>query len=565
MTNASLPATTYEFLKLTWEQIQPYFEALEAHPLTPDTLDEWMAEWAQVGKLLDESYWYLWAETTRDTLDPSREDRFHHFLSNLQEPALEAEQRIKQKLLDSGLQPDRFDAPLRNLDAEVRLFSEFNLPLLTEEQKIGNEYDRIRGLQTVTWNGQQATLTELLMEQLNPDRAAREHAWRVSMDRWLVDREGFNDLWTRFTDLRQQIAHNAGLPNYRAFRWRQMLRLDYTPEDCEVFHESVEKIVVPASERILERRRQRLGYESMRPWDVEVDPSGLPLHPFHSVEELEQKTARVLEHLDPELAGYFDIMRREGLLDLENRPGKMPSSYCATYPVLKRPFLLMNVVGTHEDVMTLFHELGHAFHSFENTRLPYHDQLRIGTEFHEVAAITMELLAAPYLVEGGFYDERDAGRARILHLETMLRWWPYIAVVDAFQHWAHTHPHAASEPDNCDSKWAELWARFMRGEDWNGLDDAMKTGWHRKLHIFRVPFYYIDYGLAQLGAVQIWQRARENPDAALQQYKHALSLGGTLSLRELYEAAGGKLAFDADTFARAVELIEATIEELEAM
>ena len=561
---AVLPATTDEFLKLTWAHIQPYYEELETCDLTPDTLDDWMDDWAIVGKLLDEGYWYLWAETTRDTVDAAREERFHNFLTNLQEPAHAAEQRLKQKLLDSGLKPDRFEAPLRNLRAEVELFSEANLSVLTEDQKLGNEYDRVRGMQSVDWNGKPTTLVEMLMEQHNRDRTVREGAWRLSMERWLADRETFNDLWAQFTDLRTQIAVNAGLPDFRAFRWIQMLRHDYTPEDCETFHDSIEKVVVPAAERVLERRRQHFGYELMRPWDVEVDPSGdKPLRPFHTVAELEHKTSHTLQCVDPQLAGYFEIMRREHLLDLDNRPGKMPSSYCATYPVKARPFLLMNVVGTNEDVMTLFHELGHAFHSFENTVLPYHDQLRIGTEFHEVAAITMELLTAPYLVEGGFYDETDAARARILHLEGMLRWWPYIAVVDAFQHWAHTHPVELIKPDACDAKWAELWARFMRGEDWSGLDEAMKTGWQRKLHIFRSPFYYIDYGLAQLGAVQIWSQARENQKTAVQQYKYALGLGGTVSLPELFTAAGAKLAFDADTLAQAVDLIEGTIDALQ--
>jgi oligoendopeptidase F len=560
---ATLPATTDAFLALEWAQIQPYFDELEATPLSEANLGQWMADWARVGKLVDEGYWYLWVQTTRDTLDAEAEVRFLRFLSDLQEPALAAEQRLKLKLLESGLKPDQFEAPMRNLRAQADLFREANLPLLTQTEELGGEYDRIRAAQTVTWNGEEITLVKLSLEQYNPDRSVRERAWRASMERCLADREAINEVWARSMHLRREIAANADLPNYRAYRWQQMLRLDYTPEDCERFHDAVERVVVPAAERVLERRRKRLGYATMRPWDVEVDASGRPpLHPFTDVPDLETKAARVLECLDPQLANYFRIMQREELLDLENHPGKMPSSYCATYPVQRRPYLFMNVVGTHDDVMTLFHELGHAFHSFENTHLPYHDQLHIGTEFHEVAAITMELLAAPYLVEGGFYTPEEAAHARITHLETMLRWWPYIAVVDAFQHWAHTQAEAACDPHQCDAKWAELWGRFMRGEDWSGLDDAMETGWHRKLHIFREPFYYIDYGLAQLGAVQIWARALENPQAAIQQYKSALALGGTVSLLELFEAAGARLAFDADAFAEAVDLIERTIDEL---
>lgn len=561
-----LPANSHDFLKLTWRQIKPYFDELEAQPLDPTTLSQWMEDWACVGKLLDECYWYLWVQTTLDTLDDSVEQRFLTFLGEIQEPAQSAEQRLKQKLLDSGLKPDRYEAPLLNLQAEATLFREANLPLLTEEHRLGQEYDRIRARQTVNWQGEDTTLIQLAMVQHEPDRAVREKAWRLSMERTLEDRAALNALWAGLMPLRQKLAANADVPDYRAYRWGQMLRLDYTPQDCETFHRSIEQVVVPAAERALERRRLALGVDSIRPWDVEVDPPGKPaLYPFQSVAELEAKTEYVLQCLDPALAEYFQIMRREKLLDLDNRKGKMPSSYCASYPVQARPFLFMNVVGTHEDVVTLFHELGHAFHTFENTHLPYHDQLRIGTEFHEVAAITMEFLSAPYLVEGGFYDEAAAAHARVMHLETMLRWWPYIAVVDAFQHWAYTHAEAACDPANCDAAWADLWARFMRGEDWSGLDEAMKTGWQRKLHIFRNPFYYIDYGLAQLGAAQIWRRALADEGDAIARYKYGLSLGGTVPLPKLYEAAGAKLAFDADTLAEAVSLMEGTIAELTAV
>jgi len=564
MMHTWLPANSHDFLKLSWMQVKPYFDELEGRTLDAGTLAAWMADWARVGKLLDESYWYLWVQTTLDTRDPALETRFITFLSAIHEHAQTAEQRLKRKLLDSGLKPDRYDAPLRNLRAEADLFRPANLPLLTEEHRLGHEYDRIRAGQTVTWNGVETSLVQLALALHEPDRALREQAWRLSMARTLQDRAALNDLWTQLMPLRGQIAANAGLPDYRAYRWGQMLRLDYTPADCETFHRSIEAVVVPAAERALERRRVRLGVDSIRPWDVDVDPPGSPpLYPFQSVEELAAKAETVLECLDPQLAEYFRVMRREGLLDLDNRPGKMPSSYCATYPVRARPFLFMNVVGTHEDVVTLFHELGHAFHAFENARLPYHDQMRIGTEFHEVAAITMELLAAPYLVEGGFYTPHEAAHARVTHLETMLRWWPYIAVVDAFQHWAYTHADAACDPAECDAAWADLWARFMRGEDWRGLDDAMTTGWQRKLHIFRNPFYYIDYGLAQLGAVQIWARAQHDEADAIARYKHALSLGGTVSLPKLYEAAGARLAFDADTFAAAVAVIERAIAELD--
>ncbi len=562
----ALPDTNLEFLDWTWQQIEPYFRDLEKRPLNIDTLTDWIADWGLLGKHLDEAYWRLWVETTRDTLNEQIQGRFETFLEEIQELAHTAEQRLKQKLLSSGLVPDQFEEPLRSIAAEARIFHPDSLPLLTREHHLGSEYDRIRSLQSVMWEGEETTLVQLEMLGHDPDRAKRERAWRLGSERFLADRPALNEIWVQIMKLRQQIAANAGLPDYRAYRWQQMLRLDYTPQDCETFHESIEQVVVPAAERALERRRKRLHLDSLRPWDLDVEPPDYPaLRPFQTVDELENIASSIFYYLDPDFGDYFEIMRREGLLDLDNRPGKMPSSYCATFGIEERPFVLMNVVGSNEDVMTLFHECGHAFNSFEFAVLPHHTQLRFGTEFHEVAAITMELLAAPYLSQshGGFYSEADAARARIQHLEGMLRWWPYIAVVDAFQHWVYTHIEAACDPAQCDAQWAQLWGRFMKGEDWSGLDEAMMTGWHRKLHIFRSPFYYIDYGLAQLGAVQIWKRALEDEQQAIEDYRHALSLGGTASLPELFEAAGAKLAFDTATMSEAVDLIERTIAALE--
>ncbi len=562
----TLPQTTPEFLSWTWEQIEPFYAALETAPLTAATLDEWIAQWGRVGKHIDEAYWRLWADTTLHTLDDAVQAHFETFLRDVHGPAQIAETRLKRKLLASGLQPANFEAPLRNMQAEETIFREANLPLLIDEIQLGNAYDRVRSVQTVEWEGQETTLIQMAQVNFDPQRERREQAWRLSMARFLEDRAALNDLWTQLVDLRARIAAQADLPNYRAFRWQQMLRLDYTPDDCERFHDAVEQVVVPAARRALERRRQRLGIDSVRPWDVEIEPPvRSALRPFDSVAVLEQRIGAIFSQLDPQLGAYFQTMQRENLLDLENRKGKMPSSYCATYPNARRPFVFMNVVGTHEDVMTLLHECGHAFHSFEATHLPHHEQLRIGTEFHEVAATAMELLAAPYLGAdcGGFYDPAELARAQAEHLDIMLRFWPYVAVVDAFQHWAHTHPQDARDPAQCDHRWSTLWGRFMQGEDWSGLDDAMMTGWHRKLHIFRSPFYYIDYGLAQLGAVQIWKRAQYDLPGAIQQYRAALALGGTRSLPDLFAAAGGRLAFDVTAFSEAVEMIESMLAELE--
>jgi oligoendopeptidase F len=332
------------------------------------------------------------------------------------------------------------------------------------------------------------------------------------------------------------------------------------------FHQAIEKVAVPAARRLYAKRQKQLGLDKLRPWDLYVDPLGREaLKPYQTITELEDKVSTIFHRVDPELGGYFDIMRTKGLLDLDNRKGKAPGAYCNNYDMVRLPFISENAVGLHADVATLLHESGHAFHVFEEAHLPYYHQLQVGMEFNEVASMAMELLASPYLVasEGGFYSEKEAARARVEHLEEDIVFWPYMAVVDAFQHWAYTRPVAAADPDNCDQKWAELRQRFSIGVDWSGLEDIMVTGWQSKQHIFEVPFYYVEYGLASLGAFQVWRNALKDQKAAVAAYRRALALGGTVPLPKLYETAGARFAFDAKTLQEAVGLAEEMIEKLE--
>jgi oligoendopeptidase F len=367
-------------------------------------------------------------------------------------------------------------------------------------------------------------------------------------------------------EVRGRLAKNAGLTDYRTYRWTQLLRFDYAPEQCAQFHRSIKEVAVPATRYLHEKRRQELGLSSLRPWDLYINLDGRkPLHPFDWVSELEEGVARIFRQLDPELGRYFEIMRQEGLLDLDNRKGKAPGGYCTDYPVSGRPFIFMNAVGIQEDVQTLIHEGGHAFHVFESNDLPYFQQKRVGLEFMEVASTAMELLAAPYLTkdQGGFYSQAEAARARIEFLDTAICFWPYMAVVDAFQHWVYENHQAASDPANCDARWAALWGQFMADEEWGGLEEELVTGWQRKLHIIQDPFYYIEYGLAQLGAFQIWRNSLDDQRATIAAYRKALSMGGTVSLPQLYALAGAKFAFDAKTLQEAVDLGIETILTLE--
>jgi oligoendopeptidase F len=374
--------------------------------------------------------------------------------------------------------------------------------------------------------------------------------------------------------VRAKIAHNADKPSYREFAWQQKLRFDYTPDDCKSFHKAIEEAVVPAATRIYEKRKQALGLEVLRPWDLTdgwyghptPDPRVPPLKPFTDIGELKSRVSVIFHKVDPVLGGYFDTLLKEGLTDLQNRKNKAPGAFCTSFTSIRRPFVFVNAVGIHDDVITTLHESGHSFHIFETANIPYIQQLAVPTEFAEVASMGMELLASPYLTrdDGGFYSASEAARARIEHLERNILFWPFMAVVDAFQHWAYENPAAGDDPAQCDAHWSELWRRFLPGVDWSGLEDVRCTGWHRKLHIHQLPFYYVEYGLAQLGAVQIFGNALEDQAAAVAAYRKALALGGTATLPELFKATGAKFAFDAGTLQRAVGLMEKTIAELEA-
>lgn len=563
----TLPQEATTMSRWSWSQIEPYYNNLASRPLDPHTVTSFLSDWTRLSERVNEIQQRLYVATTCNTADQEAEEQFNKFLDEIYPAVQDAEQRLKEKLLDSHLEPAGFDMPLRNMRAEAALFRPENLPLFTEETKLCAQYDKIVGAQTVQWDGQEVTLAQLQPAYQNPDRPLREQAWRLAAQRQLADREAINALWQKFLSLRQQVAANANLEDYRAFCWQKLYRFDYTPDDCRLFHEAIEAEVVPAAKRIYEKRRQRLGVEALRPWDLDVDPLGRsPLRPFQNELDLQTKCAAVFHHLDPQLAVYFDTMVGEGLLDLDNRKNKAPGGYCTGFAAAKRPFIFMNAVGLHDDVQTLLHEAGHAFHVFETTGLPYYQQLQVGEEFGEVGSMAMELLGTPYLsAEGSFYSEAETARARIEHLEQIILFWPYMAVVDAFQHWVYENPAKAMDPANCDARWTALWQRFMPGVDWSGLEPEMMTGWQRKLHIHQAPFYYIEYGLAQLGSVQVWRNSLADEARAVARYRQALALGGTVPLPELYNTAGARFAFDAPTLRAAVELIEETVAALESV
>ena len=528
----NLPSSLDELMALTWAQLEPLYARLLEAEIGADNVDAWLVDWSRLGEAVYEQNNRLAVATTVNTADKEAERRYQENIDTIITPSRPYEQKLQEKLLASGLAPAGMEIPIRNMRTEAALYREINLPLLAEEQKLSNEYDKIIGAQTAGWNGKERTFTEMqkmLVEE--KDREVREVSWRLVRERVLADKSAIHDLWRKLFALRQQIATNAGKADYRAYVWEQKARFDYSPTDCKVFHTSIEKVVVPAASRVYERRKRKLGIDSIRPWDEYVDPLGRPaLRPFRRVTQLSSGVANIFDHLDPALGQIFRMMIAENLLDLKSRKHKTEGAYCTFFEFSRKPFILMNAVGIHYDVQTLLHESGHAFHSLEAANLPYLMQRNAPMEFQEIASLGMEMLAAPYLTDSGLYSPAEAARARIESLEDILLGWPYMALVDAFQHWMYENPSRAADPKKCDAKWNKLFERFLPDVDYSGIEVYLPTQWHRQSHIMQSPFYYIEYGMAQLGAVQIWANALKDQAAAVQAYRHALSLGATASL-----------------------------------
>ncbi len=558
----ALPHDATGLMNWSWTDIEPYYDDLAKRSLSDDSVPRFLSDWTRIGDLVEEIFSRMHVATTVNTADQEAEKRFHRFLDQVYPKLEQAEHTLKEKVLAANVALPGFEMPLLRMRVEAELFREENLPIMVEEHKLSMEYDKLIGAQTVQWEGKEITLSQLRPVYQSIDRQQRESAWRIAAARQLQDREAISALWLQFLALRTKMATNAGFSEYRSFRWKQLQRFDYQPEDCKRFHQAIEEVVTPAASRIYERRKKLLGLDALRPWDLSVDPLGrAPLKPFRDIREFQTAASAIFHRVDPDLGSYFALMVREDLLDLENRKNKAPGGYCTEFAAARRPFIFMNAVGIHDDVQTILHEAGHAFHAFERSELPYSQQRQVGMEFAEVASMSMELLAAPYLGQeyGGYYAERDAARARVEHLERSILFWSYMAVVDAFQHWVYENPSESGEASACDAQWAALWRRFMPEVDWSGLEEELKTGWLNKLHIHTVPFYYVEYGLAQLGAIQVWGNALHDQSGAIAAYRRALSLGGTVPLPALFQAAGARFAFDADILRTAISLMERQI------
>jgi oligoendopeptidase F len=563
----ALPETAEAFKNAAWQDVAPFYEELVARPLDRQTADEWLGDWSRFESLLAEAAALANFAYCVNTADREAEAAHLRFYSEIDPQADEQRTKLQRRLVELDYVKPGLETTVRKFRNQMEIFSEANVPLFGELAKLSTAYAKTVGAMTVDWDGQEKTPPQMLPYLEDGDRAIRERAFRAMFKPYIEQRGELAGIFDRMYELRQHVAKNAGFDNYRDYVHREKNRFDYTPDDCFRFHEAVETAVRPAIERLQEVRRRHLGVDRLRPWDSNVDPKGRPaLKPYAKVGDLISHASSVFGHVDPEFRTYFQTMADAGLLDLENRKGKAPGGFCDSLPVRKLPLIFMNAVGIDEDVRTLLHESGHSFHVFEAARLPLFFQRHTGSEMAEVASMSMELLASPYVdrTHGGYYSEADAQRARRALLERAVLFFTHCASVDAFQQWIYTDPDG-SDAAARDRKWLELRRRF-EGDvvDWSGLDAERVARWYLQPHFFEYPFYYIEYGIAQLGALQVWRNSLRDRGEAVRKYREALALGGTKSLPELYSAAGARLIFDADGMRELIDLAEETLSGLDA-
>ena len=569
----TLPDSVDALDVLSWSSYTPFVEALQNHPLSEENIEDWLQQWSQLTRLINEAYTQKEIAYSADTRDAAAEAAYNTMVEEVVPEWTRANQALRMKFLETGHETDEIRLFVRDLRNEVELFREENVALQTELTKLGTRYDKLTGGLMVDWGGEEKNLSQMVPFLQTADRKVREKAWRVMLSAWESIRGDLDTLFLEMLAIRKRIAANAGFSDFRAYQFRALGRFDYTPADCETFHDAIESVVVPLAAQILAKSRRLQGISETRPWDWFPEQSianltagdDEPLAPYQTEEELIQAGIDMFHNLDPVLGSYFSDMAEFGQLDLQSRPGKAMGGYCATLHLQNRAFIFMNGVGTNDTVQTLLHEAGHAFHAYESQK-PLIWQEHAPMEFCEVAAMSMEKLAAPYLLKekGGFYSKRDAAHAFIDHLQNTILFLPYMATVDAFQHWLYTTETEITAAD-LDQKWLELEQRFLSEIDYGDALEYQKSGWHRKLHIFQVPFYYIEYGMAQIGALQIWRNSLEHGEAAaLAGYRNALQKGGTLTLPELFAEAKIEFRFDRELLTQLGQLIESQVIALSA-
>ena len=549
-----------------WPQIAPLFDQLGRQGAAANDVqkfERWLLDWSELSAALDEEAARRNIAMTCHTDNAEAERAYLHFVEQV-EPQLKPRQFALEQLYAAHPQREnltkaRYEVFDRDVANHVQLFCPENVALETEEAKLGQHYQKLIGAQTVNFRGEEKTLVQMSRYLEEPDRALRQEAWQLVAQRRLQDVDKCEAIFDELVNLRNQIARNAGFDNYLEFIFRQKGRFDYTPADCVKFHDAIESEIMPVVREIQNERRRKLNLEKLRPWDLAVDLlNRAPLKPFADVGDMVARTQKIFNSLDAELAANFREMQDKRLLDLDNRKGKAPGGYQSTLAEARVPFIFMNAVGVQRDVETILHEAGHAFHAQATHGEDLYPYRSAPIEFCEVASMAMELIGNEFIEE--FYAPAEAARARKTHLEGIIGFFPWMAVVDGFQHWIYTHPgHTRAERK---AAYLRLMDRFSGDVDYSGFEEVRAHSWHRQLHIFLYPFYYVEYGIAQLGALQVWANSKANKSKALNDYKKSLTLGGSRPLPELFAAAGCKLEFSAQTIRPLIQLASSETQKL---
>jgi oligoendopeptidase F len=536
-------------LNIKWETLEPLYKDLVERPISSvEELEHWMLDRSELEAALEEDFAWRYIRMTCDTNSEEKLQAFQYFATEIEPKAAPYSNELNKKLVASeffsDLDQDKYFIYLRGVKRSLELFREENIPLQTEIQVEQQKYQSISGSMSVHLGDNEYTLEQAAVLLKDTNRNKRQEAWEKITGRRLQEKEKLNDLFDHLRVLRHKVALNAGFENYRDYMFQAMGRFDYTPQDCYAFHEAIELEIVPILREHAEQRQQALGLDSLRPWDMDVNTSGKPaLKPFNNGEELIEKSIQCFRNINSYLGERLEIMKDNNLFDVESRKGKAPGGY--NYPLSETgaPFIFMNSANTFRDLTTMVHEGGHAVHTFQTADLELNDFKHCPSEVAELASMSMELISMDKW-DVFFDNEEDLKRAKRDQLVDVLKTLPWVAVVDQFQHWIYTNPdHLASERA---AAWLKIYEPFGAGfADWNGLEEAEANLWQKQLHIFEIPFYYIEYGFAQLGAIAVYKNYKENPEKALEQYLSALKLGYTKTIKEIYETAGIQFDFSA--------------------
>ncbi len=532
----------------SWEKIKPYFEDLLSRELNDlKGFKQWLADRSELDAVLEEDAAWRYIKMTIDTRDKALSEAYTFFVTKIQPELAPYEDKLNHKMVKcvffSELNNDpAYQIYFRSVKTAIDLFQEKNIPLEAELGEKSQQYGVISAAQTIEHNGETITMQRAASLLKETDESLRKSVFEKMAERRKEDVNKLNDLYSELVKLRHEVAINAGFSNYRDYKFQSLNRFDYNKEDCFAFHQAIRTHIVPLVKNIQQDKLTKLGKEKFRPWDSEVDPEGkAPLKPFDKGSDLLTGTINIFKKIDPYFAECLVTMNEMGHLDLDSKEGKAPGGY--NYPLYEIgvPFIFMNAVGAQRDLVTMVHEGGHAVHSFLSRELELTGFKNLPSEVAELASMSMELLTMEHWDE--FYaNPDDFKRAKREQLESILKILPWIAQIDEFQHWVYENP--AHSHDARSHKWLELSKSYGTGlTDWTGFEEVQATAWQRQLHLFEVPFYYIEYGIAQLGALGVWKNSLLESKAAIENYKDALRMGYTRSIPEIYKKAGVQFDF----------------------